>query len=344
VDSGRTPTHSGRSDEPWFVSGSVSGRRFTPIGPPRSIRPPAHWRAAVRFCLTRSGVWTCPMKTPQVNRVSGPNRVDRRFAGRFVLHGWGRRSPCRRTLYSSTPGPCRIGLQRRKNPVKAATSRAEEGRVDMNPSRPKRRCGSERFLLPLVVASLLKSSPTRAAELAVPAEAAEQFFRDQALPVLKRHCFECHSHARRQGQGRAWCSTRGGGWEKGGESGPAIVPGKPGGKLADSGRALRATWRCLRRASCPPEAIAVLERWVKEGRWPILGVLKADVSRALGRGSKRDEITGRFQPTRRESAPPNVQGATWPLDDVDRFLLARLEEARVAASRRRRPLQLGCGE
>src|SRR6476469_6442058 len=132
----------------------------------------------------------------------------------------------------------------------------------MNPSRrTPLRVGA--VLLPLVVASLLKSSPTRAAELAVPDKAAEQFFRDQALPVLKRHCFECHSHASGKAKGGLVLDSRSG-WEKGGDSGPAIVPGKPGESLLI--QAVRYDGLEMPpKGKLAPEAIAALENWVKMG-------------------------------------------------------------------------------
>ena len=43
--------------------------------------------------------------------------------------------------------------------------------------------------------------------------------------LLRTRCFECHSHEKKIKGGLALDSKSG--WEKGGESGPAIIPGKP---------------------------------------------------------------------------------------------------------------------
>lgn len=51
------------------------------------------------------------------------------------------------------------------------------------------------------------------------------FFEAKVLPVLKVRCFECHSHEKKMKGGLTLDSKSG--WEQGGDSGPAIVVGKP---------------------------------------------------------------------------------------------------------------------
>jgi len=57
------------------------------------------------------------------------------------------------------------------------------------------------------------------------AKSAEAFFNEKALPILKKHCYECHSHASGKAKGGLVLDSRGG-WATGGDSGPAVVPGK----------------------------------------------------------------------------------------------------------------------
>jgi hypothetical protein len=52
----------------------------------------------------------------------------------------------------------------------------------------------------------------------------DALFESKVRPVLVKHCYECHSGEKTQG-GLALDTKAG--WEKGGDSGPAIVPGKP---------------------------------------------------------------------------------------------------------------------
>ncbi|MCU0981749.1 MAG: hypothetical protein MUF25_21570, partial [Pirellulaceae bacterium] len=62
---------------------------------------------------------------------------------------------------------------------------------------------------------------------AVPAEPTDQetrFFEEQVRPVLAEHCFKCHSDQAQRGQLRVDSLPA---LLSGGESGPAIKPGKP---------------------------------------------------------------------------------------------------------------------
>jgi hypothetical protein len=58
----------------------------------------------------------------------------------------------------------------------------------------------------------------------VPALADEVLFESKIRPLLVEHCYKCHSGKKTEG-GLALDSRAG--WESGGDSGPAIVPGKP---------------------------------------------------------------------------------------------------------------------
>ena len=65
---------------------------------------------------------------------------------------------------------------------------------------------------------------TLLAALAPGAAATEDFFESQIRPILVEHCFDCHSGAKTKG-GLALDSKNG--WQKGGDSGPAVLPGDP---------------------------------------------------------------------------------------------------------------------
>ena len=91
----------------------------------------------------------------------------------------------------------------------------------------------------------------------------DAFFESRVRPLLIEHCYECHSGT----------STKGGlslesrpGWQKGGESGVAILPGKP-----DESLVIQAIRYADENMQMPPkgklsaEAIGVLEEWVRRG-------------------------------------------------------------------------------
>lgn len=89
-------------------------------------------------------------------------------------------------------------------------------------------------------------------------------FEEQVLPLLKQRCFECHSHEQKIKGGLALDSKSG--WEKGGESGPAIVPGKPEASLL-----IQAVSHVEKDLKMPPKKmlpaseIALLTDWVRQG-------------------------------------------------------------------------------
>jgi len=89
-------------------------------------------------------------------------------------------------------------------------------------------------------------------------------FSSKVLPLLKQRCFECHSHEKKIKGGLALDSRSG--WEKGGQSGPAIVPGKPEASLL-----IQAVTHVEKDLKMPPKKmlpaseIALLTEWVRQG-------------------------------------------------------------------------------
>jgi hypothetical protein len=54
----------------------------------------------------------------------------------------------------------------------------------------------------------------------------KQFFNDKILPVLKKHCYECHSAQAKKVESGLKLDTREG-LLRGGEMGPVVSPGNP---------------------------------------------------------------------------------------------------------------------
>ena len=92
-----------------------------------------------------------------------------------------------------------------------------------------------------------------------------EFFQTRVEPLLKKKCLPCHSHSSRQMEGGLTLDSKSG-WATGGNSGPAIVPGKPDESLLI--KAVRYTDPDLQM---PPdekltdEEIALLADWVQRG-------------------------------------------------------------------------------
>ncbi|MFN9372731.1 MAG: PSD1 and planctomycete cytochrome C domain-containing protein [Planctomycetaceae bacterium] len=168
----------------------------------------------------------------------------------------------------------------------------------------------------LIVGLLLAQAP--AAEGA-PSPEDLAFFETSVRPVLVEHCGKCH------GATRQWASLRldsRDAFLKGGDSGPAIVPGKPEESLLI--QAVRQTDENLKM---PPEGrltdrqIADLVRWIERGA--------AFPQSAVATGRTRDPNHWAFQP-RAAVVPPAVTHADQVRTPVDQFLLQRLEAEGLA--------------
>ncbi|GIW95594.1 MAG: cytochrome c [Pirellulaceae bacterium] len=150
----------------------------------------------------------------------------------------------------------------------------------------------------------------------------EAFFERHIRPILVEHCYGCHSARAEKIQGGLRLDSRQG-MLRGGESGPVIVPGR----VEESLLIEAVRYESLQMppsGKLPDEKIRLLEEWVARG---------APDPRDFADGPSRDQVTaemGRlhwaFQPPVLP-APPPVQRPEWPRGPLDRYLLARLEQA-----------------
>ncbi len=151
-----------------------------------------------------------------------------------------------------------------------------------------------------------------------------EFFEKNIRPIFAEHCYECHSIEKGASKGGLILDSRDG-MLKGGDQGPAVVPGnvaksllllavhygdpeiamppkKKGGKIADA-------------------KIAALEKWVKMG-----------APAPAGNGNK---LTGLTEKAKQHWAylplkavtPPEVKNKAWVKGPIDAFVLAKLEAA-----------------
>ena len=171
--------------------------------------------------------------------------------------------------------------------------------------------------LPLAVVGLV-----RAAE---PAADAVAFFETKVHPILTQRCLECHSHEKKIKGGLALDSRAG--WESGGDSGPVIVAGD-----LEKSLLIKAVRYGDEDLQMPPKEklsageIAILEQWVNQG------AVDPRAGAATAKSRTIDLAEGRkfwaFQPVA-DPAPPRVKDKAWPLDPLDRFILAKLESSAV---------------
>jgi hypothetical protein len=174
---------------------------------------------------------------------------------------------------------------------------------------------------------LASASPTAQTGEALPPGQLE-FFESKIRPVLVEHCFKCHSAQAKSLKGGLRLDSREG-LRKGGDSGTAIVPGKPGSSLLL--KALRYTDEGLRmppKGKLPDAVVADFEQWI------LLGAPDPRTSPVTVKGGMDLQAARRhwaFQPIKAPALPP-VKNASWPRTPVDHFVLARLEERGLSPS------------
>ena len=141
-----------------------------------------------------------------------------------------------------------------------------------------------------------------------------EFFEQHIRPILKRRCYQCHSHKSGKAKGGLVLDSRGG-WEKGGSSGPAIAAGKPDESLLiEAVRYL--SLEMPPKQKLPDSEIGLLVKWIAMG---------APDPRKSMQPTIDPEKLWALQPIQ-EPAVPAVADTNWPRDEIDAFLLARLEQ------------------
>jgi hypothetical protein len=176
----------------------------------------------------------------------------------------------------------------------------------------------------LALLLLLAAGPAgRAAE---PPDAEADFFEKEVRPLLVEKCWGCHGDGRPKG--RLKLTSRADAL-RGGDSGPAVVAGKPDESLLVKAVRYQDEPRMPPKGKLGDRQIEVLERWVKRGApWP---GDKAPPAPADGRFTitEKHRQFWSFQPVK-VVPPPAVRDAAWPRSPVDRFILAGLEAKEIA--------------
>ena len=189
----------------------------------------------------------------------------------------------------------------------------------------------KRIRLFRTLAAILAVSLIRAARAATPDAAGLEFFEKHIRPVFVESCYKCHSAQAAKLKGGLLLDTRDG-LLKGGDTGPALTPGDPEKSLFI--KAVRHLDPDLQMppaksgGKLAPEVIAHLEAWVKMGA-PDPREGKAQSSKLKAQSSEH----WAFKPIRKPALPA-VKGAKLIQNEIDRFILARLEAKGLALSPR----------
>src|SRR5690349_3699494 len=118
-----------------------------------------------------------------------------------------------------------------------------------------------------VIAVLLLGTASQAQQQSAPPLSAEQveFFEKKIRPIFVERCYKCHSAQAEKVKGGLLLDSREG-LLKGGDSGPAIVPGDPEkSRLIVALRYKDEQLQMPPKEQLPAEVVANFEKWVKAG-------------------------------------------------------------------------------
>jgi mono/diheme cytochrome c family protein len=164
--------------------------------------------------------------------------------------------------------------------------------------------------------------------------AREEFFEAKIRPVLADNCLECHGAEKHKGGLRLDVRAA---MLKGGDTGPAIVPGKPGESPLIEAIRYEGEVQMPPKKKLKSDEIAALTDWVKQGaHWPeprpgVGGSIITNSSSPTTGGigvagvATHGQSFWSFQPVL-NPAPPPVKDNAWSHSAIDRFILAKLEE------------------
>lgn len=154
------------------------------------------------------------------------------------------------------------------------------------------------------------------------------FFETKIRPILVEHCYKCHSADAEKVKGGLLLDSREG-VLKGGDSGPAIVSGKPEESLL-----IKAVQQFDKDLQMPPpksgrklseEQINDLVMWIKLGAPDPRTGKSAVVAKKPTYDFEAARKLWAFQKPEDPSVP-KIQNTKWPKSPIDNFILAKLEE------------------
>ncbi len=164
-----------------------------------------------------------------------------------------------------------------------------------------------------------------------------KFFETSVRPLLSAECYECH------GPDKAKNNLRLDHLDfilEGGDTGPAIVPGD-----VENSLLIEAVRRDDPDFSMPPKEelteaqVAVLERWIEQGAiWPDEQLTKSDVDE--NGFTDEDRKWWAVQPVRDVKVPGLNGNTEWANNEVDHFILRKLNELGLEPSPAAGPSEL----
>lgn len=155
-----------------------------------------------------------------------------------------------------------------------------------------------------------------------------EFFEKEIRPIFVEHCYKCHATDAEKIKGGLVLDSKWG-WETGGDTGPALVPGKPDESLIID--AVRRSEELIDpmppKSKLSDQQIAALEKWVEMGAPDPRPKVEAEGALVEEFDlQKRFEEHWSWRPVANPE-PPSVKNASWPKSEIDKFVLAKIEAA-----------------
>jgi len=147
-------------------------------------------------------------------------------------------------------------------------------------------------------------------------------FATKVAVIFEQHCLHCHSST--ASKGGFSLSTRAE-FFKGGDSGEAVTPKKPGESLLIDMITGESPSMPAEGPPLTPAQIETIRQWIAAGAdWPERVVLQERIPGGLDWWA--------FQPVVRPPVP-EIKNRDWARNNIDRFILARLEEQNLTPSK-----------
>ena len=179
--------------------------------------------------------------------------------------------------------------------------------------------------MPSLRATLALLSLPLAAHAAITPEQTE-FFEKKIRPVLAEQCYSCHGPDKQKGELRLDSRDA---VLKGADVGAVVVSGKPEeSSLIKSIRHTGDSKMPGKGDKLPEDQIAALEEWVKMGMpWP-----ESKKPGTPGASEASTKSHWSWQPVKNPAPPVVADPGQWARTELDRFVLARLEEKKITPS------------
>lgn len=179
----------------------------------------------------------------------------------------------------------------------------------------------------LVCIPLIADEPVKEPEVKKEDPAQLKFFESRVRPLLIANCYECHSEEKQKGDLRLDSLAT---ILHGGESGPAIVPGKPEESLLIESINYD-SYEMPPKGKMDQESIDILTEWIRTGAyWPNADLSKQVMHKKDDKEvfSVEDRAFWSFQEVTKPQVP-EVENPQWNHNPIDSFIYRKLKKEEI---------------